>query len=255
MRNINTIFQREMKSYFTSPVAYGVMGFFALLSGYFFYVYVYIFVQRGMESQMMGRATPMDVNEWVIRPILMNVSVIGLFLIPMLTMRLFAEEKRSGTIELLITSPVRDIEIILGKWFSAVALYACILAISSLNIIMLFGYGKPDWRPILVGYLGLLLQGAALLSIGTFISTTSKNQIIAAVGTFAICLILWILDWMSSYGTEAWAKVVGYLSVVAHFETFAKGVVDSKDVIFFLSMCFLGLFLTARSMESLRWRA
>ncbi len=254
MRNVITIFEREMKSYFASPVAYGVMGFFALVSGYFFYVYVYMFVQRGVESQMMGRPTPMDVNEWVIRPILMNVSVIGLFLIPMLTMRLFAEEKRSGTIELLVTSPVRDIEIILGKWLSAVAFYGCILALSSLNILMLFAYGKPDWRPILVGYLGLFLQGACLLSIGTFISTTSKNQIVAATGTFAICLLLWILDWMTSYGNEAWAKVIGYLSVVSHFESFAKGVVDTKDLIFFLSMCFLGLFLSARSLESLRWR-
>jgi ABC-2 type transport system permease protein len=254
LRNVITIFEREMKSYFASPVAYGVMAFFALVSGYFFYVYVYMFVQRGVESQMMGRPQPMDVNEWVVRPILMNVSVIGLFLIPMLTMRLFAEEKRSGTIELLVTSPVRDIEIILGKWLSAVALYACILGLSSLNIMMLYGYGKPDWRPILVGYLGLLLQGACLLSIGTFISTTSKNQIVAATGTFAISLLLWILDWMTSYGNEAWAKVIGYLSVVSHFESFAKGVVDTKDLIFFLSMCFLGLFLSARSLESLRWR-
>jgi ABC-2 type transport system permease protein len=116
-------------------------------------------------------------------------------------------------------------------------------------------YGKPDWRPLVVGYLGLLLQGGCLLAIGTFISTTSKNQIIAGTGTFAIALLLWVLDWVSSYGTEAWAKVVGYLSVVAHFEPFSKGVIDTKDVVFFISMIFLGLFLTARSMESLRWRS
>jgi ABC-2 type transport system permease protein len=255
MRNVITIFQKELKSYFASPIAWGLMAFFALISGYFFYIYVAIFVQRGMESQMMGRPMPMDMNEWVIRPILMNVSVIGLFLIPMITMRLFAEEKRSGTIELLITSPVKDIEIILGKWLAAVTLYAAILGISAINIAMLFAYGKPDWKPILVGYLGLVLQGGCLLAIGSFISTTSKNQIIAGTGTFAISLLLWVLDWVSSYNTEAWAKAIGYLSVVSHFEPFAKGVIDSKDVIFYATMIFFGLFLTARSMESLRWRS
>ena len=209
-----------------------------------------IFVSRGMESQMMGRSTPMDVNEWVIRPLLMNVSVIALFMIPMITMRLFAEEKRSGTIELLMTSPVRDIEIMLGKWFAALTLLATVLAISALNLGFLFAYGKPDWRPILIGYLGLLLQGGALLAIGTFISTMTKNQIIAGGATFAACLLLWILDWVSSYETAAWAKVLSYLSVVTHFEPFSKGVLDIEDVIFYLSVIFLGLFLTARSMES-----
>jgi ABC-2 type transport system permease protein len=227
------------------------MAFFALISGYFFYVYVAIFVSRSMETQMMGRPVPMDVNEWVVRPVLMNISVIGLFLIPMITMRLFAEEKRTGTIELLATSPIRDIEIIVGKWLAALTLYASILGISAVNILVLFMYGKPDWKPLLVGYLGLLLQGGCLLAIGTFLSTTTRNQIIAGTATFAISLLLWVLDWVSSYETAAWAKVVAYLSVVTHFEPF----IDSKDIIFYVSMIFLGLFLTARSMESLRWRA
>ena len=255
MRNTLTIFRKELNSYFHSPIAYGLMAFFAIISGYFFYIYVAIFVQRGMESQMMGRSMPMDVNEWVIRPLLMNVSVIGLFMIPMITMRLFAEEKRAGTIELLATSPVRDAEIIIGKWLAAVVLYAGILLLSALNVVVLFLYGRPDLGPIAVGYLGLLLQGGCLLAIGTFISTTTRNQIVAGTATFAVCLMLWVLDWVSSYETAAWAKVVGYLSVVTHFEPFAKGVIDSKDVIFYVSMIFFGLFLTARSMESLRWRA
>ena len=255
MRNILTIYRKELKSYFASPIAYLLMAVFALIFGYFFYVATAIFAQRGMESQMMGRGGPMDMNEWVIRPLLMNVSVIGLFLIPMITMRLFAEEKRSGTMELLMTSPVRDMEIILGKWCAAVSLYAGILMISALNLVFLFMYGKPDWRPILVGYLGLLLQGGALLAVGAFISTMTRNQIIAGGGTFAACLLLWILDWVSSYETATWAKVLTYLSVVTHFEPFSKGVLDTKDVIFYLSVIFFGLFLTARSMESLRWRA
>jgi len=203
----------------------------------------------------MGRPMPMDVNEWVIRPVLMNVSVIGLFLIPMITMRLFAEEKRSGTIELLATSPVRDFEIILGKWFAALLMYIAILAVSALNILILFAYGSPDWRPLLVGYFGLILQGGCLLAIGTFISTTTRNQIIAGVGTFAICLLLWVLDWVTAFETTATSKVLSYLSVVTHFEPFSKGVLDSKDIIFYFSVIVFGLFLTARSMESLRWRS
>jgi ABC-2 type transport system permease protein len=255
VRNVATIFRKEIKSYFASPIAYLLMSVFALIFGYFFYVAVAIFVSRGMESQMMGRGFPMDVNEWVLRPLMMNVSVIGLFLIPMITMRLFAEEKRSGTIELLMTSPVRDWEVILGKWLAALTMYACILGTSAIHIALLFAYGQPDWRPILIGYLGLLLQGGCLLAVGTFISTLTRNQIIAAGATFAACLLLWILDWVSAYETATWARVMGYLSVVTHFEPFSKGVLDSKHLVFYVSMIFLGLFLTARSMESLRWRA
>jgi ABC-2 type transport system permease protein len=254
MSNVLTIFRKELNSYFSSPIAYLVLAFFGFLAGYFFYVYVAIFVSRGMESQMMGRGMPMDVNEWVIRPLLSNLSVIGLFMIPMITMRLFAEEKRSGTIELLATSPIRDIEVILGKWLAALVLYACALGVSALSVATLYLYGKPDLAPIVTGYLGLLLQGGALLAVGTFISTTTKNQIIAAFVTFAVCLILWVLDWVSAYETAGWAKVVAYLSVITHFEPFAKGVLDTKDVVFYLSMIFFGLFLTSRSMESLRWR-
>lgn len=255
MTNTLTIFRKELNSYFNSPIAYLVLAFFGFLSGYFFYVYVAMFVTRGMEAQMMGRGMPMDVNEWVIRPLLANMSVISLFMIPMISMRLFAEEKRSGTIELLATSPVRDAEVILGKWLAALFLYGAALAVSGISVATLYLYGKPDLAPILTGYLGLLLQGGSLLAIGTFISTTTRNQIIAAFATFAVCLMLWVLDWISTFNQEGWAKVVAYLSVITHFDPFAKGVVDSKDVIFYVSMIFFGLFLTARSMESLRWRA
>ena len=255
MRNVLVIFKKEMKSYFASPIAYLLLAIFAVIFGFFFYSATRFFVLQGMQMQMMGRGMPMDVNEYVIRPLLTNASVIGLFLIPMITMRLYAEEKRSGTIELLMTSPVRDLEIVLGKWLSALVLYVSILAISGINIGILFAFGRPDWKPILVGYLGLLLQGGCLLAIGIFISTMTRNQIIAGGATFAVCLMLWVLDWVSAYDQSAWAKVVSYLSVVTHFEPFAKGVIDSKDVIFYLTMIFFGLFLTVRSVESLRWRS
>ena len=255
MRNVLVIFKKELKSYFASPIAYLLLTIFAVIFGFFFYSATRFFVLQGMQMQMMGRGMPMDVNEYVIRPLLTNASVIGLFLIPMITMRLYAEEKRSGTIELLMTSPVRDLEIVMGKWLAALVLYSSILGVSGINLGILYAFGRPDWKPIVVGYLGLLLQGGCLLAIGIFISTTTKNQIIAGGATFAVCLMLWVLDWVSAYDQSAWAKVIAYLSVVTHFEPFSKGVIDSKDVIFYLSMIFFGLFLTARSVESLRWRA
>jgi ABC-2 type transport system permease protein len=254
MRNIWIILQKELDSYFVSPVAYLLLTMFGLIFGFFFWNSVSYFVIMGMESQMRGGG-PMSVNEYVIRPLLSNVSVVGLFFIPMITMRLFAEEKRTGTIELLATSPVRDIEIIIGKWLAALTLYACMLLFTAINFAFLFRYGNPDWKPMLVGYLGLLLQAGGLLALGTLISTMTKNQIIAGAATFGVCLMLWVLEWVSGYETAAWAKVLAYLSVITHFESFAKGVIDSKDLVFYVSMIFIGLFLTARSMESLRWRS
>jgi len=253
--NTLTIWRKELNSYFRSPIAYGVMAFFGLISGYFFYVAIVFFVQASIQSAMQGGGQPMSVNEQVIRPIFSNISVIGLFLIPMITMRLFAEEKRTGTIELLVTSPIRDLEIIMGKWLAAMSLYAVMLGVSLLSMATLFVYGKPDWRPMAVGYLGLLLQGGCLLAIGTFISTCTKNQIVAGVAGFSVCLLLWVLDWMSSFQDSVSAKAISYLSVLQHFDSFSKGVLDSKDIIYYVSAIFVGLFLTARSLESLRCRA
>lgn len=255
MRNVWIIFRKEMGSYFTSPIAYLLLTMFALIFGFFFWNAVGYFVFIGIESQMRGQPVPMNVNEQVIRPLLSNISVVGLFFIPMITMRLFAEEKRTGTIELLATSPIRDVEVIIGKWLAAVGLYAVMLAFTAVNFAFLFKYGNPDWKPLAIGYLGLLLQAGALLAIGTFISTLTKNQIIAGAAAFGVCLLLWILQWVSGYETATWAQVMAYMSVITHFDSFGKGVLDSKDAIYYLTLIFLGLFLTTRSMESLRWRS
>lgn len=255
MRNIWTIYKKELNSYFVSPIAYILLLMFALIFGFFFWNALGMFIYYGMESQMRGQAFPMNVNEQVIRPLLSNISVVGLFFIPMITMRLFAEEKRNGTIELLATSPVRDSEVILGKWLAAVSLYATMLLFTAINFSFLFRYGNPDWKPLVIGYLGLLLQAGALLAIGTFVSTLTRNQIIAGAVTFGVCLLLWVLEWVSGYETATWARVLAYMSVITHYESFAKGVLAAKDAIFYLTLIFLGLFLTARSMESLRWRS
>jgi ABC-2 type transport system permease protein len=255
MRNVWIICRKEMRSYFVSPIAYLLLAMFAIILGFFFWNALGYFVYLGIESQMRGEAFPMNINEQVIRPLLSNMSVIGLFMIPMITMRLFAEEKRSGSIELLATSPVTDLEIIIGKWLASLGMYASMMGLVGLNFLFLFKYGNPDWKPLAIGYLGLLLQAGALLAVGTFISTLTKNQIIAGAATFGTCLLLWVLEWVSGYESATWAQVLSYMSVIRHFESFAKGVLDSKDAVYYVSLTFLGLFLTARSLESLRWRS
>jgi ABC-2 type transport system permease protein len=183
------------------------------------------------------------------------MNVINLFVIPIITMRLFAEEKRTGTFELLATSPLRDGEIILGKWLAAMVLYLAGLGITVLNMLVLFAYGNPDWRPMAVGYLGVILQGGCLLAIGTFLSTLTKNQIIAAMAAFGVCLLLFVLDWVSSFESSALFRVISYLSVSSHFDAFSRGVLDAKDAMYYVTVIILGLFLSARSLESIRWRA
>src|SRR6266699_5169399 len=255
MKNIWVICQKELRSYFVSPVAYILFIMFALIFGWFFWNMVGAFIFYSMESQMRGEMFPMNVTDQIVRQLLGNMNVINLFFVPLMTMRLFAEEKRTGTIELLVTSPVRDGEIILGKWLASVLLYFFMMLFSGLSFIYLFRYGNPDWKPLVIGYLGLLMQAGALLAVGTFISTLTRNQIIAGAATFGVCLMLWVLDWVSQFETSTWAQVLSYMSVITHFESFAKGVLDSKDVIFDATVIFLGLFFTARSMESLRWRS
>jgi len=255
MKNIWIICQKEFRSYFVSPIAYLLLAMFAVVFGFFFWNVVGYFNNMGVESMVRGEMFPLNINEQVIRPLVSNVSVIGLFLVPLITMRLFAEEKRTGTIELLATSPVRDVEIIIGKWLASVLLYAGMLLLTALNFVWLFKYGHPDWKPLVVAYLGLFLQAGMLLAIGTFVSTLTRNQIIAGAATFGVCLLLWVMEWVSGYESATWAKVLAYLSVLTHFESFAKGLLSLKDAVFYVSAIFFGLFLTARSLESLRWRS
>ena len=255
MRNVFTICGKELKSYFTSPIAYLLMALFGLIFGYFFFSATVFFVNAGLRQQLGGQQQPMSINEYVISPLLGNASVVGLFLIPLISMRLFAEEKRTGTIELLMTSPISDWEIILGKWLGAMAFLLVLLLPLAVIVAVLAATAAPDFGPILTGALGLFLIGAFYMAIGTFISTTTKNQIIAGAATFSVCLLLWVLSWVSSYNDAGWAQAVAYCSILTHFEPFSKGIIDTKDLVFYISAIFLGLFLTSRSLDSLRWRA
>ncbi|MGE0042910.1 MAG: ABC transporter permease subunit [Vicinamibacterales bacterium] len=253
MRNVLTIGGKELRSYFASPTGYIVIGFFALLYGYFFYALLAFFERQSMQMMQMGPQT-MNVNQMLIGPLLMNASVIALFVLPMITMRTYAEEKRSGTIELLLTSPVTDWQIILGKFFGAMGLYAAMLAVTLIHIGVLFLYGNPEWKPIATGYLGLLLMGGCFISVGLLISSATKNQIVAGMVTFAVFLLLWVINWIGSFVGPTAQAVLQYLSITDHLDDFAKGVIDTKHLVYYVSFIAFGLFLTAKSVDTERWR-
>ncbi len=253
MNNIVAIAQKELRSYFASPIAYVVLAAFALLFGFFYVTILSWFANQSMQMGM-GGGGPVNVNQMMIRPLLQNAAVVVLFVLPMVTMRTYAEEKRSGTVELLLTSPVSDFQIIVGKFLGAMALYAVMLAVTLIHVLLLFAYGNPEWKPIVTGYLGLLLLGGCFLSFGLLFSSVTRNQIVAAVVTFVFFLLFWVLDCMGNFAGPGLGGVLNYLSITGHFDDFAKGVIDTKHVIYYLSFITFGLFLTSKAVDSERWR-
>ena len=256
MRNILTVARRELASYFTSPIAYIFLAIAAIIFGFFFYSIVAVFVSRALQATRFGGMPPaMNINEMIFRPLLMNVAVTSLFLTPMLTMRLYSEERKVGTLELLLTSPVSDWDVLLGKFLGALTLYGGLIFLVLIYFGLLFFYGNPNFKPLLPGVLGLLFFGGSLISLGMLFSTFTSNQIIAGSLTFGLFLLLWVLDWTSVYSTGVTSQILSYLSVTTHLESFSKGVLDISDCVYYLSLISLGLFLTARSMEVIKGRS
>ena len=254
MNNILAIAHKEVKSYFASPIAYIVIGVFALLFGYFFYALLYYFDRQSMQAMGLGGTPPANVNEQMIRPVFLNASVILLFVLPAITMRTYSEEKRSGTIELLLTSPITDFQIIMGKFLGAMALYASMLAITVIHMAILFLFGRPEWIPIAMAYLGMLLLGGCFISVGLLISSLTRNQIVATIVTFAVFLLLWVINWIASFTGPRTQEVLNYLSITDHLDDFTKGILDTKHLVYYLSFIACGLFLTMRSVDTERWR-
>lgn len=254
MHNILAIAQKELKAYFASPIAYIVLGGFAFLYGYFFYAILAFFVRQSMSGGGQFGPQALNINQDLIRNLLQNVTILLLFMLPAVTMRTISEEKRSGTIELLLTSPVTDVEIVLGKFLGSLGLYVVMLAVSLIHIGVLFVFGTPEWKPIVTAYLGLLLLGASFLSVGLFISTLTKNQIVAFMATFAVFLFLWVVNWVGNFSGPTVEAVTSYLSIIEHFDDFGKGVIDTTHVVYYLSLITFGLFLTVKSVDSERWR-
>jgi ABC-2 type transport system permease protein len=256
MSNILAIARKELKSYFASPIAYIVIGVFALLYGFFFTVMLSFFVRESMQMGQFGMGGPqsMNLNQMLIRPLLQDVAIIVLFMMPAITMRTYAEEKRSGTIELLLTSPLTDFQIIMGKFLGALAFYSVMLAVSMIHIAILFIYGRPELKVVLSAYLGLLLLGASFISLGLLISSLTKNQIVAAIVTFGVFLFLWVINWIASFSGPTMDTLANYLSIIQQYDDFGKGVLDTSHIIYYLSFITFGLFLTAKAVDSERWR-
>jgi ABC-2 type transport system permease protein len=255
MRNVWTIARRELRVYFTSPIGYIVLAMFAVMFGWFFSSSLILFAQISAQAAMQPGIEGINVNQYVVQPTLGNCTIVLLLTMPLITMRLFAEEQRQGTIELLLTSPVADYEIILGKWLGGMLLFGCMLLISLLNFSVLLVYAPIDWHAMAVAYLGLILWGGAMMALGGFISTTTSNQIVAGSISFGLFLLLFVLVWAESYSQSALGQLAGYLSMPPHFEQFSKGVIELKDAVYYVSAAGLGLFLSKRSIESVRWKA
>jgi ABC-2 type transport system permease protein len=256
MRNIIAIYRRELGAYFVSPIAYAVTGIFLLVSGFFFYNILGIFMQRSMMPEQFGGQAGMDVPGMVIRNFFDIVSTIILFMLPMLTMGIYAEDRKRGTMELLMTSPITELQIVTGKYLAALTLFVAMLAPTLIYHLTMGAYSEPalPWKIVFCGYLGIFLLGAALVAIGNFISSLTESQIIAGVATFAAFLLLWVLNIGLRESTTTFGEIIGYLSLLNHFDDFAKGVIDTASVIFYASLVALALFLTQRSLDSMRWR-
>lgn len=261
MKSVLAIFRKEMQLYFVSPMAYAVVGVFLILTGYLFQAILGIEIEQSyklaMQAMRYGRPMEIDVPGAVMQQFFGLIATILLFLMPMMTMGVYAEERKRGTMELLMTSPITDWHIVFGKFLASLALLVIMLLPTALQLVVLFRVSDPapPWRVLAAGYIGILLLGSALMAIGTFVSSLTENQIIAAVGTFGLSLILWLLDAAVRGGANTLlGEALQYLSVLRHFEDFTRGVVDTSNLIFYLSLVALSLFLTLRSLDSMRWR-
>lgn len=257
MRNAFTIAGREVRSYFSSPTAYVLLAAFLALAGYFFWALLSAFNQALQIYSMMRQPEMLErfnLNEMVIRPMLHNMSVLLIFIVPALTMRMFPEEKRAGTYELLLTAPVRVGEIVLGKFLGGLLLVVLMIGLSSFFGVLLMAYGNPEVPMMLVGYFGLFMIAVVFLAVGTLISSFTDNVVVAYVGTLFALMVLYTIGWVGESVSGPWASIIKYLSITEHFTEISKGVVDTKDLVYFATLLLVSLFLTYRSVESVRWR-
>jgi ABC-2 type transport system permease protein len=231
MRNVIPIARRELKAYFNSPIAYIVVGVFLLISGYLYFSTVFLAGSSTLRSF------------FTITPLLLVVFA------PAITMRLVAEELRTGTLELLTTMPVRDLEVVAGKFLAALGVMASALVMTLAYAVTIAAIGDLDWGPVVGGYLGLLLVAAALAAVGLATSTWTRNQIVAFILSLLLCLALWLFDKITLFVPEGLGRVLEYLSVDYHFQNIARGVVDSRDLLYYLSVCAVALFVAVRSMQ------
>jgi ABC-2 type transport system permease protein len=236
MRKVLAITQRELRGYFDSPVAYIVLVTFLLVAGWMYFSALFL----------MGRA---DMRPFF-APSIFSPSMLLVILAPAITMRLIAEERKTGTIELLTTMPIRDGEVIIGKFLAALGLIAAALLLTLAYPVTVAALGPLDWGPVISGYLGLLLFSASLVSVGILCSTLTNNQIVAFIVSFLISAALYYIYWLQFFVPGFLAPLFEGISVSAHLDNMARGVIDSRDVLFYLSLTAGGLLLAVRSLEA-----
>ena len=255
MKNTWIVAKRDLGSFFSSPVFYTVTTVFLILYGFIFSNILSFFSLQSLQSQQFrGMAVGLNLNEMVIEPSFHNMAVILLLIIPLITMRSFAEERRAKTFPLLLSSPIHLGEIILGKFLACMTVVGAMILLSAYSAGYLMLIGQPETAPILTGYLGMLLMSGCYVSMGLFASSLTDNQIIAAVIGFGLALFMWIIDWGAQATGPGLGWVLEYLSLITHLEHFLKGLMDTSDLIYYFSFILFGLFLTYRVLESSRWR-
>jgi ABC-2 type transport system permease protein len=255
IRNTWNIARRDFRSYFTSPIAYVLIGGFLAIMGFMFFFSLQSFNEQNLQYQQYNMGKPLSITERIVGPLYGNMNVILLFIIPFITMRLFAEERKNQTLALLLTSPITLLDIILGKFLSSVMLVGVMLLLTFIYPAILFWTGNPDGGAILTCFLGTFLLACSLLSVGLLFSAMTENQIVAGAITFATSLLLWLISWGAYSAGPVWSDILMHLSIINHFmNSFAQGMVSSVDVIYYLSFIFTGLFLTHRVLDSYRWR-
>ncbi|MCG9128170.1 ABC transporter permease subunit [Candidatus Poribacteria bacterium] len=243
MKNIFAVCTKELYTYFVSPIAYFVCFVFSALSGFLFSIALIL----TSTSEVSG------LSSVVLQTLFNQMAFILLFFTPVITMKLFAEERKSGTIELLLTSPVSDSQVVLGKYFASMLLLVIMLALTLLYPILILFFGIIDIGLLFSGYLGLILISSCFISLGLLMSSMSRNQIVAALSSFGFILILWILGIISNNpGTIS--KILSYLSFHVHYTEFSRGIIVLKDLVFYLSFTCVCLFATVKSIESSKWR-
>lgn len=259
MRNFFFILTKEVRSYFYSPVAFVVITIFAMLIGYYFYNIFAAFSTMSFQAQtdplVASQYGALNVTEFVVRPFFGVVSIVMLIMLPMLTMRSLSEEKKTGTIELLLTYPLKDIELVLGKFAGCMGIFAIMLSLSLPCLLLVAFFGDPEWGVIVSGYGGLFLMGGAFIALGLFMSSLTENQIIAAVLSFASLMTLYMIGSSAGFVGEKMGAFLEYVSIHSHFDTFARGVLDTSDITYYLLFAVFFLFLSMHSLESKRWRA
>ena len=256
MTRMLAIYRRELSYLFNSVIAYIVITVFLLLAGYFFYNLVAFFNMTSVQTaQNPLQAQSLSLTQGVLQPLFGNLSIVMLLIMPMVTMRLLSEELKSGTAELLFTYPISDWDAILGKYFAAVTVLVAMLAMTGFLPMTLSRYASLEWGPIISGYLGLLLLGMAFIAMGLFFSSLSENQIVAGILTFCFSLLFLVIGWLSSFVSAGMARVLTELSIIEHFDSFAKGMLDTNDIVYYINFSLLFLFLCSRVLDSNRWRS